>query len=67
MAMTSWCEHCGAIHLVGPFIPQRERCTPEDYERPWPWVAVVSTWIGAIVGSWALVGLVVFGLLWAFQ
>lgn len=67
MAMTSWCEHCGAIHLEGPFIPQCERCSPEDNEKPFSWLAAISVWIGAILGSWAVVGGLLFAVLWVLQ
>lgn len=68
MAMTSWCEHCGAIHLEGPFIPQCEKCSPEDNTTAHlHGVALVSAWVGAILGSWAVVGGLLFAVLWVLQ
>lgn len=67
MAMTSWCEHCGAIHLEGPFVPQCGQCSPEDsllHFRGWK---LVGWWMAVIGGSWAVVGVLLFGLLWVFQ
>lgn len=67
MAMTSWCEYCGAIHLEGPFVPQCERCSPEENEEPLSPLVFNSAWIDVLVGSYASMGGVVFAALWVLQ
>lgn len=66
MAMASWCEHCGSVYLEGePYVPNCAECTPqEDNLTGWP---LVVAWLGVIGGSWALLGLVVYGLAWVLQ
>lgn len=71
MAMTSWCEHCGAIHLEGPFIPQCDRCSPEDneisnVEGNDSLSAAVGIVRGFIIGVFGW-GLAILGVVWVLQ
>ena len=68
MGMAIMCEGCKTVYLEGDtIVPQCDRCPPEDNDQRLRGMELVAAWFGAIVGSWAVAGGLLFGILWVLQ